>query len=387
MPEEGAVGVIAAYVPTDFVFGTLPSGNVIRRTSSEIILSDGHVTTSIRGFDFTYSGVIVTDGVFTEFVVTYDAALAFEGYGFFSFAPSVVRELAQGDTAGLMSLILVGNDDIYGSAYRDILAGYSGDDRIAPNGGDDDVYGGTGFDTVYLSGSISDYAAENAGPGLFIVMDMNPLNGDEGIDFLYDVEAVAFLDGSSYALVEAPGGPDWAKQAGNVEIVAATYQFFTGSIPTADGFEYLIASPDNSQDLSDPYYANFNTENRYINFASNLGTDGAGRNFFNSEFGDLSFTGAVTAAYQEIVGKPLTGAALDFFVNAKGFYESIALARVVRPGVDLDDATKIVAIGSILNEAVKSGEGPYAEAITDLKYQVYADGQSTMLGSDLFALA
>jgi len=38
-------------------------------------------------------------------------------------------------------------------------------------------------------------------------------------------------------------------------------------------------------------------------------------------------------AYQEIVGKELTGAALDFF-NAENFYQSIAAARVVRLGVD-----------------------------------------------------
>jgi len=41
----------------------------------------------------------------------------------------------------------------------------------------------------------------------------------------------------------------------NVELVAATYQFFTGNVPTSGGFTYLIDSPENPTDLTDPYYA------------------------------------------------------------------------------------------------------------------------------------
>ena len=93
---------------------------------------------------------------------------------------------------------------------------------------------------------------------------------------------------------------------------------------------------------------------------------------------------AVMLAYQEIMGKPLAGGAYNFFMGAHGFYEDVAEQRVVRPGVDLDDATKIVAIGSILNEAVKNGQGPYADAIEYLVADVYPDGQSVMLGGDMF---
>lgn len=178
---------------------------------------------------------------------------------------------------------------------------------------------------------------------------------------------------------------DWFTQPANVSLVAATYQFFADWVPNAAGFEYLISSRSNPNDLNDPYYEQFNIENRYINFASNLGTSGVGKAFFDAAFGALTFEEAVLLAYQEIMGKPLSGGAYNFFIGAHGFYEDVAEQRVARPGVDLDDATKIVAIGSILNEAVKGGSGRYAEAIDSLVDDVYSDGYSVVLGGDLFA--
>lgn len=180
---------------------------------------------------------------------------------------------------------------------------------------------------------------------------------------------------------------DWFHMPQSVELVAATYAFFTGRVPTAAGFNYLIASGGNPDDLNDPYYAQFNIENRYINFASNLGTDGEGAASFEAKFGALNFEQALKAAYLEIIGIELAGGALAFFLNAQGFYESVAQARVVRDGVDLAEATKIVAIGSILNEAIKFGNGVYADAVEALVADVSPDGLSSMLGNDLFAMA
>ncbi len=40
-----------------------------------------------------------------------------------------------------------------------------------------------------------------------------------------------------------------------------------------------------------------------------------------------------------------------------------------------------------LNEALKGGTGVYAEAVADLVFDVRPDGQSTLLGEDLFAIA
>ena len=84
------------------------------------------------------------------------------------------------------------------------------------------------------------------------------------------------------------------------------------------------------------------------------------------------------------MGEQLVGAAYSFFLQAQGYYQAVASERVVRPGVDLFEATKIVAIGSILNEGIKSGDGPYAFAIDDLVSDVAGDGTSPYLGYDLF---
>ena len=379
------MAVYAAYLATDMVYGSLPSGYVTRATSTEIVVVNGAWTSIIAGYGITYSGNYVTGGIVTEVVYYYGESVAYEAYNLYASAPIVIDRIAYGDTPGLAGYALGGDDTIYGSVYGDRLAGYAGNDLLVPGGGDDDVYGGGGYDVVYLSGNLGDYQVTPTAPGIFHVVDVDMSNGNEGYDILYDVEALTFENGTTISLSEFAQKPIWYQQSGNVEIVAATYQFFTGWVPTANGFAYLINSTQNPADLSDAYYSAFNTENRYINFASNLGTSGEGEAFFDAAFGSLSFEMAVQLAYEDIMGKPLTGGAYNFFIGARGFYEAVAEQRVVRPGVDLDDATKIVAIGSILNEAVKSGQGPYAEAIDDLVDDVYPDGQSVALGGDMFA--
>ena len=46
-------------------------------------------------------------------------------------------------------------------------------------------------------------------------------------------------------------------------------------------------------------------------------------------------------------------------------------------------ATKIMAIGSVLNEAIKSAGGAYGDAVELLVADIGADGQSSLLGMDL----
>ncbi|MCC7269024.1 MAG: S-layer protein, partial [Caulobacteraceae bacterium] len=64
-----------------------------------------------------------------------------------------------------------------------------------------------------------------------------------------------------------------AQLVGDTTAVAGlTYQFFTGGIPSEPGFFFLVNSEgngnlnQNANDLNDPYYADFNQENRYYNF-------------------------------------------------------------------------------------------------------------------------
>ncbi len=78
-------------------------------------------------------------------------------------------------------------------------------------------------------------------------------------------------------------------------------------------------------------------------------------------------------------------ASIAFFLNAKGYYEAVASARVVSPTLTLEQATKIVALGSILNEATKSDAGRYGRAVEAFAVDVLPDGASTAIGQDLFA--
>ncbi len=59
-------------------------------------------------------------------------------------------------------------------------------------------------------------------------------------------------------------------------VALQSYQFFTGKTPTQGGLSYLVNSASNTTDLNDAYYQGFSLENRYINFAQNLGIIGEG---------------------------------------------------------------------------------------------------------------
>ncbi len=203
--------------------------------------------------------------------------------------------------------------------------------------------------------------------------------GDQG--FIGSVNGAAF----GYA-VDRP----WYVIETQISIVAFNYQFFVGSIPTAAGFEYLISSTTNTFDLTDRYYEAFNQENRYINFANNLGSVGAGAVSFSATYSSLSFSQTIERVYDEIIGVAQArtlginvDAAISFFTNSRSFYEAVASERVVSSTVSLDMATKIVAVGSIMNEAMKANIGRYADRVSDLIDQVALTGVSPLLGTDI----
>ena len=234
-----------AYLATDMVFGELPSGIVTRLTSTEIVAVNGPWTFVVAGYGISYAGNYVTGGVVTSVTGYYGNVAYYEAYGFSASAPVVIDRIAYGDTPGLAAYVLAGNDDIWGSAYSDRLAGYGGNDFIAPGAGDDEVYGGPGYDTVVLPGRLSDYLVTYISPGVYHVEDVNFQNGYQGVDTFYDVEAMGTVADGAINIADLFTTSSWNKMPSNVEIVAATYQFFTDRIPTAGGFEYLISSPAN----------------------------------------------------------------------------------------------------------------------------------------------
>ncbi|WP_369062260.1 Ig-like domain-containing protein [Caulobacter sp. 73W] len=157
---------------------------------------------------------------------------------------------------------------------------------------------------------------------------------------------------------------------GVVELSAPTsavalqaYQFFTGRTPTQGGMTWLIDSPSNANDLTDPYYARFNEVNRFINFAVNLGVQGEGRAAFEAKFGALDFAASVRLAYDLVIGVEAAraaginvDAALAWITSQEGYFDAFA-------GSDLGG--KAAMIGYIMQAGYEAKVGRYYEATHD----------------------
>ncbi len=176
-------------------------------------------------------------------------------------------------------------------------------------------------------------------------------------------------------------------------VAITTYQFFTGTAPTAAGLAFLVNSPTNPNDLNDPYYAQFNTVNRYINFSANLGTGGgAGAAAFQSAYGSLSLTDTVATAYETIIGSgnavaagfdPAAGRA--YIASQIPYFQTFARQNnPTATAAQLDLIVKAEIVGYTLEEAVKSGLGTYANATQQLLADLGPDN-TAFLGASIFA--
>ena len=150
-------------------------------------------------------------------------------------------------------------------------------------------------------------------------------------------------------------------------VATMNYQFFTGKTPTAAGLDYLVHSTGNANDLNDAYYAQFSEENRYINFAVNLGKLGAGAQAFAATYGGLTLAQAVQTAYQQIFGVAATDAKVaDILGGAVTVAGQAATRADYFAAYGQDGAngigTKAAAVGFLLAEAVKGDTGALAVA-------------------------
>ena len=171
---------------------------------------------------------------------------------------------------------------------------------------------------------------------------------------------------------------------GSFEVAESTYQFFTGSGVSQAGLNFLEgnAGGGNANGLNSSYFSQFNTENRYYNFAINLAsTGGAGNASFVSTYGNLTFAQTVAGAYETIVGSSNVGtananAAIADITSRQSFFVNVANQRA--GGVDAGGsagqniALKAIVIGYILEEANKADVGTYAKAIDQLEASVAA---------------
>ncbi|MET3664060.1 FG-GAP-like repeat-containing protein [Caulobacter sp. 1776] len=302
---------------------------------------------------------------------------------------------------------LAGNDVLFGGAGDDALNGGDGADILVGGAGADRIDGGTGVDEARYGGLASDYAI-GVGASGWTVTDTRA-NPRDGADTLINVESLLFAD-KSMALGDATVGLAVASllrasaaagaggvltadltakisagamtQAGAIaEVVKAadqttsvatlSYLFFTGKIPGQPGVDYLVsATGPNPNNLNSAYYQSFNFENRYINFAVNLGKVGEGAAKFTTDYGALSLFDATKKAYAAIFGGTPTDAKVHALVDTRVDY----FASYGGDGPN-GLGTKAAMVGWLLAEAEKADVGVMARSnaawLTDL-----ADGSA-----------
>lgn len=258
-------------------------------------------------------------------------------------------------------------DFLVGGVGADSLSGGLGADSFIGGSGNDTIAGGAGTDLITYTGTRANYGFILGEDGSLRVTDLR--NGTpDGQDHLSGVETFRFSEG----LLDAGRLFD-----NTLSVATLTYQFFTGRTPTEGGYDYLIDSPLNPNDLSDAYYQPFNLENRFINFAVNLGVLGEGRIGFESDYGNLTLAQAATQAYREIFGFDPVAGKIDQILNTDvlGDLNRTEYFQAVTGSASSDSlAVKAALVGFFLVEAVKADLGPYATANSAFLDDLLADG-------------
>ncbi len=295
-----------------------------------------------------------------------------------------------------------------GGGGNDSITGNASDNRLEGRGGNDVIDGGAGTDTAVYSGARANYSWTMAADGTITIRDLRSGSPD-GTDTLKFVEKLQFTDvtitlagGGSVApsvsldvafaniMRHAPaneaqkallnsltaqvatGAMSQAQAyeqivdaaAGTTKVAALAYQFFVGVTPSEGGMDYLLTNAGgNANHLNSAYYTAFNVENRYINFAVNLGKQGEGKAAFQATYGALSFDDAVSKAYATIFGGAPSAARVDLILDSDVGGGMTRLDYFASYGGDRGIGAKAAMVGWLLTEAEKAGVGIYAKAL------------------------
>lgn len=170
----------------------------------------------------------------------------------------------------------------------------------------------------------------------------------------------------------------------STSVANLSYAFFTGATPRMAGLDYLVSpSGGNPNNLNSAYYTSFNAENRYINFAVNLGKNGEGAARFSAAYGALDLAAAATKAYTNIFGFAPAAGKIDAILNASvpngqggSFTRAEYFASYGRDGLN-GQGTKAAMVAFLLCEAAKVDLGPYVKANDAFLADLAADGQAS----------
>jgi hypothetical protein len=333
---------------------------------------------------------------------------------------NVILQINHINFAAVIGPGVINSDDgvqtIVGDGASQTLSLGGGDDLVQGGRGGDVIDGGSGQDTAEYSGERSDYAvgatrdgwvlddargvsslvsegahaaAATAASSADLIKNVETLKfGDRQISLPDHIVAVQVGSVLREGPLEGSGGAAAASLTSQLptlgsegvvqalvqmadstsSVATLSYQFFTGRTPTAAGMDYLVSSDGpNPDSLNSAYYQSFSLENRYINFAVNLGKLGEGAAGFQANYGSLSLFDAARAAYTTIFGAAPSDAKLHaildttFTVAGATFTRADYFAALGQDGAN-GIGTKAAMVGWLLAEAAKADVGTYALA-------------------------
>lgn len=233
-------------------------------------------------------------------------------------------------------------ENVTGTSIGDNIAGNAKDNLLVGGRGDDFIDGRGGYDTVRVNGYAEDFDVSWTVDG-WRIADRRTSAFSDGVDMVKNIEWLQFGGSSGWALgdgmTQLVGGllrltgktavaddlsrrldtgvltpaqalaEVIAKADATTSVATMAYQFFTGRIPSQIGIDFLVSpTGPNASNLNSDLYAKFDTVNRYINFAMNLGKYGEAKDSFAAAYGGLTLFEATRKAYGAIFGGTPTDA-------------------------------------------------------------------------------
>ncbi|WP_454716759.1 hypothetical protein [Caulobacter segnis] len=181
---------------------------------------------------------------------------------------------------------------------------------------------------------------------------------------------------------------DWIQGTtkATTEVAVMSYGFLGDVSLSSSGLDYLVsATGANPNNLNSAYYAQFSLENRFINFAVNLVKFGDAKDAFLHDYGanGTSYT-TFQKAYLKLFGVEKSMDAIvailsDDIPNGRGgtYTRGEYFAELGGDGGN-GLGTRAAMVGWLMAEAVKSGQGPYVEAMKAYLADVGLDGRASM---------
>lgn len=281
---------------------------------------------------------------------------------------------------------------VSGTRFADTLLGDARDNIFDSGAGDDIVDGRGGNDTYVVGAWYKDLKIQWTVDG-WRITDTSSSGFAQGSDLVRNVETLQAADvwthlGDGMPLIvrnilrledtepnspasqlslELAAGRITPQAALNTVIEAAdattsvaslNYQFFTGKTPSVIGIDFLVApTGPNASNLNSEIYAKFNTVNRYINFAANLGKYGEAKDSFAAKYGSMTLAEATKSAYATIFGGTPTDAKVAQLLEGRVDF----LASFTGDGSE-GIGTKAAMVGFLLAAAALENVGVMARS-------------------------